>query len=1541
VGSHHGGLWKTTDGGQNWFPLHDLDSLIHGVNSIAVDPEDFNKIYITCNSSVGGSYDTYSAGVFKSEDGGESWNELIIPAADYPADWQYSLRKIVINQDDPETLFLITYRDVFRSSDEGANWSNVFHKEYFPWNSGSHKGFFDFKITPWDENTAYLAGSEVYRITGLENGEFIEENISENVFDIGLNGGVRIGNPLRCEISMDKRFNDVVWFYYICNYDKGNGTEIYNRIVKFDNEIGYSLIFDFVDNLTHVYASDFKLEFSVSPSNPNIFYAGGMWFKKIDLTGTPLVTSLTGDSYPGDCWVHDDIREMQIFSDGIKDTLFIADDSGISWGTPFEEGQTTCNNGATWHWRHPCNSIKNGLNITEFYGIGLFKNSPDLLAGGCQDLGSMLLNNDDWINFGGGDGSEIAWDTEEKDIFYFSEWQSGNISRTNDLGRTSSDITDPSFRETGLFIPLELDPMDNSVLYSGKKELIKYTGVDDFSGNNIIAETLYSLPSDSISDIEVVKPGSSRKFYLSTLRAYYGDNPPGTYDNCIFKSEGDGNNLTFEDIGKNLRGCYGGFINDIEVKADPNQTPTIWVAIAVYSKNGDAKVFQTEDEGVNWEDYSQGLPPGLPVFKLKYDSKYGNLYAATDVGVFVRNINNTNETWNPFDNNLPVKIVTDIEINPDFNKIYAATYGRGLWKSPLHCHYNSEPYTLEENHPVWTENRIMEQSIIIDNDETLEIQNCTVFMPSEAKIVVKRGGQLILDGGTLSSACNDLWWGVELQGDSRNIQTEDYQGKIVLKNDAVIEDARKAVFCGKNIENPYPDWNYTGGIIDASTNSTFKNNKFGVMIWRYNDRDRDYYCTFSDCNFLTTKALKDGLPPKYFLTLIQVKGITVEACDFINSASFEIDYQDRGTGIFAYDGGFDITSISQNQRSSFWNLNYGIHALNYEQDLPFAVEYAIFNNNLTGVYASGLSEIVLYDNDLYIPKAELPTNRIFGGVYLNYCTVYTITENDFEGIIVGSVPEGETNVGITINNSGEDNNDIYKNYFSNMYIGILAQNVNRNKFPFDGLKLRCNEFTTNEYDITVTADPWCSDLCGISHNQGTEDNPAGNLFSKTGIHDFSDYNNEKEWIEYYHHRPELEPSPWIPLYYPEDLTMHLTNTNITYTSQSCPPLNLESLDKSYFMDQYALMESSIDSLEAQIAILLDGGSTTELNQEISQALPSEAVELNDELLENSPYLSDTVLISVADKEDVLLTEMVTDIMIANPQSAKSESVLEALESRENPLTEEMMDAVLAGRDTVSEKEILESQLSHAGLQRELALNRLIDIYRQDSIDSRTDSIIDLLQNHPTLSAKYRLMMIYLGQGDSIAARNTLDSISAQFSLTSRQSLIHDHWNDWIKLVLELRADSSNMSDVDSLQIASILSISQNEDLPGCIANNALQFLSWTETEPHYILPGDQLKIKPVRMKSGKEKSTETRSTIKLYPNPSSSYIIVEYLPNHESIKGLLQVFTSAGRLYYSMELFNNKHFQSIDTKDWPGGIYFYKYTGDKSRMENGKIIIIK
>jgi hypothetical protein len=53
----------------------------------------------------------------------------------------------------------------------------------------------------------------------------------------------------------------------------------------------------------------------------------------------------------------------------------------------------------------------------------------------------------------------------------------------------------------------------------------------------------------------------------------------------------------------------------------------------------------------------------------------------TDIGVFYRD--NIVGDWIPFRNGMPSVIVTDLEISSVDNNIYAATFGRGLWKSSL------------------------------------------------------------------------------------------------------------------------------------------------------------------------------------------------------------------------------------------------------------------------------------------------------------------------------------------------------------------------------------------------------------------------------------------------------------------------------------------------------------------------------------------------------------------------------------------------------------------------------------------------------------------------------------------------------------------------------------------------------------------------------------------------------------------------------------------------------------------------------------------
>ncbi|MCK9401389.1 MAG: T9SS type A sorting domain-containing protein [Bacteroidales bacterium] len=1537
AGSHHGGLWKTTDGGDNWYPLHDNDDKIHGVNSIAVNPLNPDIIYISCNTSLG-NFSSWNEGLFKSIDGGNTWEQLTLPVTYPVSDYKTNMRKVVLDPNDPNNIFLITYQDVYRSTDQGNIWTTVFHREYTQWGDESQWGLFDFKIIPWNQSVGYLAGSEIFKIENPIAG-FTENNISNEIFFAGLNSADYIRCvPDRTEISIHRNYPDKVYFCYWAQYIPNDGVSFYRlRVVSYDNiSQHYEVVYEGDNDVNELVANKNKLEFAVSPSNEHIFYIGGIYIGLIDTENDRvdfIAPGIVGDAL--DCWVHVDIRDMQLFSHNGRDTIYLANDAGISWGTLVEPGMG--GQGCEWQWHHPFSSIENGLNVTEFYGIGLYDKEQDLVAGGCQDLSDMIFNNDSWINFGIGDGSEIIWDSEDRNIFYFSEWQSGGLFRTNDMGATLRPID--VLGATSPIIPMKLDPIYNSILYSGKFELIKYSGVNDFSENNqITIETLDSFAPDSLSAIEVVPASGTRKFYVSTLKTYSYENPPPplpeNYAGFIFRFKYAGEVLEFKDISSNLDGCYNGFVSDIEV--DPGHISHIWVSFGVYTKGSqhENKVFYSENSGDTWEPWSEGLPLGMPVYKIKYvkqDSHYF-LFALTDVGIFKST--DEDHTWYRYSNNLPAKIVTDLEINPKYNTIVAATYGRGLWKSPLLCHYNSA--ALEINDDItWEDDIILDRSVIIPSGKNLIIKNCRVHLPSEAKIVVERGGTLVLDNCTLTSACNDLWWGVEVQGDSRYPQTGNYQGKVIMQNYAVIEKARKAIFCGRNIEYDNPDRVYTGGIVDA-TDARFFNNRYGVMFWYYPFSN---ISTFTRCKFQTTENLADDSSPEYFMTLVQVDGIQIKGCDFEFSNDKEPDYKKHGRGIFSIDAGYTVLDYESLKVTSFRNLYYAVFALRAFTDPVLTIHNSSFEENITGVYARGIQNLSLYSNHFFIYIDKLPIGtQAYGGVYLDNCSGYLIQDNYFEG---DPNPFGWNDIGITINNSGESNNLINNNTFNQLHIGTLAQNINRGKDAQQGLKFKCNVYSKNDFDIAVTGSQGCTE-CGISLWQGAPDEPTGNLFSLSGIYTYSDIHNEGAYLNYYHHaKDDLHPpNPWVPSYIsPNIFRINLFGNpwNESYCDSNFP----QGMTKSQIKSLYISFSDITDSLKNSLDQLIDGGSTEDLTMEIDFSQPEEALELQQELLSNSPFLSDTILIKSAQKEDVLPSVLVKEIMVANPQSAKSEKVMEALADRENPIPVYMIEEIMQGRDTIAQKEILEAEYSNADLQKEIALNRLISIFREDTMNTRMDSIVHLLQNHPTPSAKYRLTMTYLEMNDTLSAINTFDAIPQQFELTSSQTLIYDHWDEYIGIIIAAQKDSLTLSELDSMQIEKLDDLAQFEDQPGCLARNVLHFLKIIEVNPYYILPGDSLKAIPDVASVIPTGIRNNEHYFKLYPNPADNYLIAEYDMNGISGNGVLNIYDSSGKLKFRTDLQSNSHDEIINTKDWLCGIYLFNFISDGQYKQSGKVLIAK
>ena len=81
------------------------------------------------------------------------------------------------------------------------------------------------------------------------------------------------------------------------------------------------------------------------------------------------------------------------------------------------------------------------------------------------------------------------------------------------------------------------------------------------------------------------------------------------------------------------------------------------------------------------------IPWDLPNFSAQavawQDNGEDGLYVGMNYGIYYTD-NDLGNTWIPFNNGLPNVRINELEINTADGKIYAATYGRGLWRSNLY-----------------------------------------------------------------------------------------------------------------------------------------------------------------------------------------------------------------------------------------------------------------------------------------------------------------------------------------------------------------------------------------------------------------------------------------------------------------------------------------------------------------------------------------------------------------------------------------------------------------------------------------------------------------------------------------------------------------------------------------------------------------------------------------------------------------------------------------------------------------------------------------
>ena len=82
AGQVGGGVWKTTDGGNNWLCISDTNFTSSSVGAIAVAKSNSNVLYVGMGEVEMRSNVSFGDGVYKSTDAGKSWKHTGLKNAD-------------------------------------------------------------------------------------------------------------------------------------------------------------------------------------------------------------------------------------------------------------------------------------------------------------------------------------------------------------------------------------------------------------------------------------------------------------------------------------------------------------------------------------------------------------------------------------------------------------------------------------------------------------------------------------------------------------------------------------------------------------------------------------------------------------------------------------------------------------------------------------------------------------------------------------------------------------------------------------------------------------------------------------------------------------------------------------------------------------------------------------------------------------------------------------------------------------------------------------------------------------------------------------------------------------------------------------------------------------------------------------------------------------------------------------------------------------------------------------------------------------------
>lgn len=628
AGAPQGGFWYTTDKGANWTASNDnLTMTSLGISDIAYIPGAGDSVILIGTGDKNANV-ANGIGVWRSTNGGQSFTNSNTGIGNKV------VSRFAVNPEKNSTIYAAVDDGIYVSYNKGLNWTKRA--------SAGTNNFKDIKYCPGDTMTLYATRfgmwgpyADFYRS--------VDAGVTWSLITSGLNAV----NKNRIEIAVTDANPNIV--YLVASSAGTHVLEAFykssNKGASFSQRINgatFNILGGEINGTDTRGQGWYDLSIVSSPSDSNFVLVGGINIFKSVNGGTSWTPSASWKSQGGTDYVHADIHFLG--RNPLNNEIWVGSDGGVDF---------TTNNGTTY------TSRNNGLTIGQIYNLGVSQRSKTRFISGFQDDGTKVGSTPtNWIARVGGDGMHCEISNFDTTVL-FGNVQYGDLQRSTNNGATFTDITVPGAPGPWA-APCHLHPRRNDIMVVLYKDA--RVSFDIVSG---------ATPAFSNITTGETNDGSAIRFSnVNDSLVFLG------WENGLFRQANILANPITVSTMTNPNG--GNRISDIETSFN-NQN-------VVYCTSGN-RVYKSTNRGTSWTNITSNLPD-IPMHSIVLDKNSPEgLYVGTDGGVYYKDSFMTN--WVFYNNGMAVgSEIRDLEIVydtvcTDRSVIYAATYGRGLWKGDL------------------------------------------------------------------------------------------------------------------------------------------------------------------------------------------------------------------------------------------------------------------------------------------------------------------------------------------------------------------------------------------------------------------------------------------------------------------------------------------------------------------------------------------------------------------------------------------------------------------------------------------------------------------------------------------------------------------------------------------------------------------------------------------------------------------------------------------------------------------------------------------